>query len=254
MTKTNAGLVEYCRAQLGLPYWYGTFGQTASASLLASKKKQYPKYYTASDFSTQFGKRVHDCAGLPKGYLWSATPTSAPKYDAGTDWGATAFYQHCNKKGTIDTFDHVPGRLVFKGKPSKMSHVGVYVGDGKIIEAKGHKYGVVESKLDKTWDYWGQCNVIEEDSAPAPEPQPEPQPQPAPAPEPVKNNYKVKTNGSPLALRAAPNAKSACLAWMPNSKPGKPTLVTVTGTSGSWSRTTYKGLNGWAFSKWLAKV
>ena len=32
MTKTNAGLVEYCRAQLGLPYWYGTFGQTASAS------------------------------------------------------------------------------------------------------------------------------------------------------------------------------------------------------------------------------
>lgn len=87
-----------------------------------------------------------------------------------------------------------------------------------------------------------------------PKPQPEPQPQPAPAPEPVKNNYKVKTNGSPLALRAAPNAKSACLAWMPNSKPSKPTLVTVTGTSGSWSRTTYKGLNGWAFSKWLAKV
>ena len=247
MTKTNAGLVEYCRAQLGLPYWYGTFGQTASASLLASKKKQYPKYYTASDFSTQFGKRVHDCAGLPKGYLWSATPTSAPKYDAGTDWGATAFYQHCNKKGTIDTFDHVPGRLVFKGKPSKMTHVGVYVGDGKIIEAKGHKYGVVESKLDKTWDYWGQCELFEE-SAPAPAPQP--QPTPAPAPAPTSTKYKVKTNtGVPLRLRAAPNTKSTVLALIPNG-----TVIEVNGESNGWAHTAYAGRTGWASMTYLKKV
>ena len=248
MTKTNAGLVEYCRAQLGLPYWYGTFGQTASASLLASKKKQYPEYYTASDFSTQFGKRVHDCAGLPKGYLWSATPTSAPKYDAGTDWGATAFYQHCNKKGTIDTFDHVPGRLVFKGKPSKMSHVGVYVGAGKIIEAKGHKWGVIESKLDETWDYWGQCELFEE-SAPAPAPQP--QPTPAPAPEPSKSNkYKVKTNtGVPLRLRAAPNTKSVVLALIPNG-----TVVEVNGESNGWAHTAYAGRSGWASMTYLKKV
>lgn len=250
MTKTNAGLVEYCRAQLGLPYWYGTFGQTASASLLASKKKQYPKYYTASDFSTQFGKRVHDCAGLPKGYLWSATPTSAPKYDAGTDWGATAFYQHCNKKGTIDTFDHVPGRLVFKGKPSKMSHVGVYVGAGKIIEAKGHKWGVIESKLDETWDYWGQCELFEESApAPAPQPQPTPAPTPTPAPAPSGELYKVKTNGSNLRLRVAPNTNAAVLASMPNGS-----KVIVNGKSGSWSHTTYNGKTGWAFSKWLVKI
>lgn len=247
MAKNNAGLVEYCRAQLGLPYWFGTFGQTASASLYASKKEQYPKYYTASDYSTQFGKRVHDCAGLIKGYLWSATPTSAPKYNAATDYGATAFYQHCNKKGTIDTFDKVPGRLVFKGKPSKMSHVGVYIGDGKIIEAKGHKYGVVESKLDSTWDYWGQCELIQEGSAPAPAPQPTPAPTPAPAPS--SEAYKVKTNGSPLALRVAPNAKATLLAWMPNGS-----KVKVNGTSGSWSHTTYNGKTGWAYSKWLKKI
>ena len=28
--KTATGLVEYAIAQLGKPYWYGTFGQTAS--------------------------------------------------------------------------------------------------------------------------------------------------------------------------------------------------------------------------------
>jgi uncharacterized protein YgiM (DUF1202 family) len=191
---------------------------------------------------------VHDCAGLPKGYLWSATPTSAPKYDAGTDWGATAFYQHCNKKGTIDTFDPVPGRLVFKGKPSKMSHVGVYVGAGKIIEAKGHKWGVIESKLDETWDYWGQCELFEE-SAPAPAPQPQPTPAPTPAPAPSGELYKVKTNGSNLRLRVAPNTNAAVLASMPNGS-----KVIVNGKSGSWSHTTYNGKTGWAFSKWLVKI
>lgn len=246
MTKTNAGLVEYCRAQLGLPYWYGTFGQTANASLLEAKRKQYPKYYTASNFSKQFGARVHDCAGLIKGYLWSATPTSVPKYDAGTDWGATAFYQHCNKKGTVDTFDHVPGRLVFKGKSSKMTHVGVYIGNGEIIEAKGHAYGVVTSRLDNKWTHWGQCNLIVEDQT-APAPQPEPAPAPAPAPS--GELYKVKTNGSNLRLRVAPNLKAVVIASMPNGS-----KITVSGTSGSWSRVTYNGRTGWAATKWITKI
>ena len=73
MSKTNIGLVEYALAQLGKPYWWGTFGQTASAELLAQKRAQYPEYYTADDFKSQFGQRVHDCVGLIKGYLWRRT-------------------------------------------------------------------------------------------------------------------------------------------------------------------------------------
>jgi uncharacterized protein YraI len=30
--------------------------------------------------------------------------------------------------------------------------------------------------------------------------------------------------------------------------------VTVSGTNGGWSRTTYKGKTGWAYSKWLTKI
>lgn len=45
MSKTNKGLVEYCKAQLGNPYWYGCFGQTSSRQLYATKKKQYPNQY-----------------------------------------------------------------------------------------------------------------------------------------------------------------------------------------------------------------
>ena len=43
MTKTNTGLVEYALTQLGKPYWWGTFGQTASAALLTQKRAQYPE-------------------------------------------------------------------------------------------------------------------------------------------------------------------------------------------------------------------
>ena len=69
--KTNYGLVEYCKRQLGLPYWWGTFGQIATKMLYEQKKVQYPNQYLANDFKNQFGKRVHDCVGLIKGYLLS---------------------------------------------------------------------------------------------------------------------------------------------------------------------------------------
>ena len=85
MSKTNTGLLEYAKAQVGKPYWYGCYGQTASQSLYNSKKASYPKYYTASDFTSQYGKRVHDCSGLIKGYLWSDTSTSTPTYKASQD-------------------------------------------------------------------------------------------------------------------------------------------------------------------------
>ncbi len=36
-TKTNTGLVKYAKAQLGLPYWYGTYGNTATEALYKAK-------------------------------------------------------------------------------------------------------------------------------------------------------------------------------------------------------------------------
>ena len=83
-SKTNTGLVAYAKAQVGNPYWYGTFGQVATEALLKSKMAQYPGQFEGSRPATarakHIGKRVHDCCGLIKGYLWCSTPTSAPKY------------------------------------------------------------------------------------------------------------------------------------------------------------------------------
>ena len=155
--KTNIGLVEYAKAQLGLPYWYGTYGATATAELYEAKKKQYPKQYTATDFPTQYGKRVHDCAGLIKGYLWSDTPVSKPKYNKDQDTSANGLRKKCTEQGDVTTMPDIPGVLVFMD-----GHVGVYIGDQNVIEARGHKYGVVQTKLSsRPWKWWGKLDWID---------------------------------------------------------------------------------------------
>lgn len=153
MSKTGQGLAEYAEAQLGKPYWWGTFGQTANAGLLAAKRQQYPNYYTAGDFPAQFGQKVHDCVGLIKGYLWCDTPDGEPIYKASQDVAVSGLYMVCTKSGSIDTMPNIPGVCVFM---RNMSHVGVYIGDGYVVEASGHAMGVVQTQLaGRGWGLWG---------------------------------------------------------------------------------------------------
>lgn len=157
--KTAAGLVAYCEAQLGKPYWYGTFGQVSTTNLLDSKMNQYPKYYTASNFVDQLGVKVHDCIGLIKGYMWSkSVDDEHPAYASNgfKDWSADGYYRHAKEKGAMSSFPNVVGVAVFmKG------HVGVYVGNGEVIEARGHAYGVVKTKLNRrNWTSWAFIDEI----------------------------------------------------------------------------------------------
>lgn len=158
MSKTNAGLVDYAVAQLGKPYWWGTFGQTASAALLVQKRTQYPERYTAGDFESQFGQKVHDCVGLIKGYLWCDTPDSEPIYKPTQDVAVSGLFMACPESGSIDTIPDIPGVCVFM---RDMSHVGVYIGGGYVVEATGHARGVVKTKLaGRGWGLWGKPRWI----------------------------------------------------------------------------------------------
>lgn len=161
MKKTNIQLVEYSKAQLGKPYWFGTFGQIASVNLLNSKAKQYPKYYGESRIAKakkeHIGKRVHDCMGLVKGFIWSKTSESAPTYKASEDWSADAAFEKSTEKGAISSIPEIVGICVrYKG------HVGVYIGGGEVIEARGFDYGVVKTKLNsRKWTHWYKHPLIE---------------------------------------------------------------------------------------------
>ena len=156
--KTGTGLTEYAIAQLGRPYWWGTFGQTANAGLLAAKRQQYPNYYTAGDFTMQYGQKVHDCVGLIKGYLWCDTPDSEPIYKAAQDVAVSGLFMACPESGSIETMPDIPGVCVFM---RDMSHVGVYIGGGYVVEATGHARGVVKTKLaGRGWALWGKPRWI----------------------------------------------------------------------------------------------
>lgn len=165
-SKTTSGLVQYAAAQVGKPYWYGTFGNEASADLLRIKRDQYKEsgMYDISvvggePFEDQYGQRVHDCVGLIKGYRWRENATGAePVYRLAEDVNVQGLYAQCTrKKGTVGD---PSGALIPAGAVlfySNMQHCGVHIGAGSIIEARGHRYGVVITSLATRPDFtlWG---------------------------------------------------------------------------------------------------
>lgn len=157
--KSNTELVRYAESQLGRPYWYGTFGNKATADLLERKKAQYPQHYQYARMDTykkQLGSRVHDCVGLIKGFLWSDSTESTPAYNSQQDVSANGMLKKCKQRGRINTLPEIPGVLVFMP-----GHVGIYCGAGRVIEARGFHYGVVETKLsERPWENWGKCPWI----------------------------------------------------------------------------------------------
>lgn len=269
MAKTNSGLVTYVKAKIGCYYWFGTFGQMASKSLYNSKKAQYPKYYTASDFSKQIAnpKQVFDCAGLPKAYLWTKSIDDVhPVYKPSQDFGATGFYNSAKSKGSISSFKKIAGQLVFKGNDKKKTHVGVYIGGDYVIEAKGHAYGVVKTKFSTGgWKYWAQCHLIKDDTSkpkakpttPAPEPVPPtttPAPKPTVKPKPkYAGSYKVTAENG-LNMRSGAGTSHSLITTLK-----KGTKVTCAGDNKivkgkRWLKVTAGKHKGWCISSYLKKT
>lgn len=76
------------------------------------------------------GKRVWDCGGLFRG-AWRALD----KYKSG---GATRIYKAwCAETGRIGGMPNVPGLAVFQAGPPEISHIGLYVGGGIALDARG---------------------------------------------------------------------------------------------------------------------
>lgn len=175
MMKNARWLCDYSRGQLGRPYWYGTFGQVANETLLKQKRAQYPNYYDQSKykvkFESQLGQKVHDCSGLIKGALWCNEIDGKPIYDSTQDLGANGFINNgCTETGDISSIPNIAGLLVWRS-----GHIGIYEGNGYVLEARGHDYGVIRSKLsDGNWKKWGKCKWVIYGAAPQPEPQPTP--------------------------------------------------------------------------------
>lgn len=183
----------------------------------------------------KFPKPADNCAaGCP--YLWSYLKS---------------------RFGSVAKAKGQPGDIIFFN--AKCTHVGIIekISNGKYITIEGNKNNGVargEYSINSTKIY-GIIHPNYSDIEPKPEP--EPTPEPTPTPQPTTEKYKVKTNGSPLALRCAPNTKSYNIAWMPNKSE-----ITVSGFvtgekiygNNQWARATYKGKTGYCSAKWITKA
>ena len=165
-TKNAEDLVIYVTHawESGWGYVWGTYGSVLTESLLDYKIEQYPDgvgTYETFIRANWLGGRTTDCVGLIKGYGWLNPDTMTIEYGTNgmPDLGANQMYYNASVSGTIDTMPDIPGLAVWHD-----GHIGVYIGDGYVIEAMNTKKGVVKTKLEgRGWTHWLQIEYINYD-------------------------------------------------------------------------------------------
>lgn len=156
-TKNNIDLVKWSEfaADKGWGYVWGTYGTVLDKTFLESKIEQYPDEVGGKEEfirANWLGKRTADCVGLIKGYSWYDVESQKTILISNgmPDIGADTMYENATEKGTIDTIPEVLGLAVWKS-----GHIGVYIGNGQVVEAYGTTTGVIRSQLaDGGWTHW----------------------------------------------------------------------------------------------------
>lgn len=156
-TKNNADLVYWAWEAYndGWGYVWGTYGLILTQDSFENLCEVYPNNVeNHHDFIQEnwVGRRTADCAGLIKGYLWFNPETHQIEYGSNgfTDLDADSMYNNSTVNGTIDTIPETPGLGVWHE-----GHVGIYIGDGYVIQASGTETGVIKTQLEgSTFTNW----------------------------------------------------------------------------------------------------
>lgn len=101
------------------------------------------------------GRKVADCSGL---FVWAYKRFGLSIYH-----GSNTIYNKYTTEARSVVADGIlirPGAAVFQANNGKRTHIGLYVGGGKCIEAKGTRSGVVESDVG-TWDEWAELADVD---------------------------------------------------------------------------------------------
>lgn len=105
------------------------------------------------------GKRVADCSGL---FVWAFRTLGGSIYHGSN----TIFNKYTTVTGALGGMTTLrPGTAVFMVNEGRRTHIGLYVGNGVVIEAQGTKTGVVESSINM-WEEWGELVGVEYDTNP----------------------------------------------------------------------------------------
>lgn len=141
MLKGN-DLAEYCIKKIGTPYFYGAKMQPLTEQLAQRMHSLYPSivtydYIALARKQGQFGKINVDCSGLIGAFR-------------GRHIGSSQLYSSAYKRLPINQWrEFAPGTVLWR-----QGHVGVYIGNGELVEAKGIKSGTIKSKfVQSKWLY-----------------------------------------------------------------------------------------------------
>lgn len=158
-TKNNLDLVKWCENAYknGWGYVYGGYGQICTEQYLNQQASLFPgNNEVGGEMRTVgkkwLGKRVVDCIGLIKSYAWYNADSGQITVGSNgfTDCGANTIWNNVKEGGTISTMPDIPGLAVWMD-----GHIGLYVGNGEVIEAQGTAYGVVKTQLkNRGWTKW----------------------------------------------------------------------------------------------------
>lgn len=139
----------------GWGYIWGKSGQiwTEKAQKAATREQ------TVKWGKKWIGKYVTDCSGA---FVYAFRQEGEKIYHGSN----TIWKKYCSAKGTLkkgvreDGEPMKPGTAVFLLKDGNRHHIGLYVGNDTVIEAKGTYYGVTVSRLNH-WDEWGELKDVD---------------------------------------------------------------------------------------------
>ena len=164
MIKAEALIAKF---QQALEEHWGYIWGTAGEKWTAEKQKELEKTTDSNRAqgrqygSKWIGHRVADCSGL---FSWAFKQLGGTIYH-GSD---TMYRKYCVNKGELNKGKRTdrgtlkPGTAVFVWNGSSYSHVGLYEGNGIVIEAMSTLKGVTTTKVTAgKWTHWGEVTGVD---------------------------------------------------------------------------------------------
>ena len=228
-------------------FWYAynnKFGYilNTAGEKWTQEKQNKTTISTAKQYGAKWiGHYVADCSGL---FSWAFKQLGGYMYHGSN----TMWDKYCTAQGKLsggkraDGKELKPGTAVFVLKgTSDRSHVGLYVGDGQVIEASGTQAGVIITNItNKKWCEWGELKGVEYDGS-----TPSPVPTPTPTPTPTPEVGSAVVNDTKVALRSGPSTNASIL-----TRVNKGERVQVLDDK-TWTKVSYHGKTGWMMTKFL---
>ena len=157
---TATQLVDYFRRAVteGWGYVWSLNGQLYTRTLAqqyhdkrrSTSKSRNPATYWLKDCARWIGKMAADCSGGIVGAFRSVHPTYG-------DRTADTFHSQCTEKGTVKTIPEIPGLCVWR-----KGHIGIYEGNGNVLEFRGTNYGAVRTRLkERDFTHWGRLRDVD---------------------------------------------------------------------------------------------